>query len=91
MKPRIKMGDLYVHMIGGNIIGWWCEGGNVSAFGATPAQAYQFWKERSPGWYSWPNGAVVEQHTCPPKPTLWQRIKRTWQSFDCSVIFDRVY
>lgn len=90
MKPRITSGWTSV-WIGTwvDLHGWYCADGISSEWGATPKEAYEAWKRTASGSRQWRPGTVVEQHLCPPKPTIWQRIKRAWGSFDCAV-YDRV-
>lgn len=87
MKPHIKMGDLYIHVAGCQIAGWWCEGEKVREWGPTPDYAYRKWRLKA--LYKRQVSVWMEQHLCPPKPTLWQRIKRAWSLMDCNVA-DRI-
>jgi hypothetical protein len=78
MKPRIVQGWTSV-FIGSTIQvpGWYCSGDGVSEFGSTPKEAYFSWH-----WTAHYNqnayrpGAYIEQHMCPPRPTLWQKFQR---------------
>lgn len=93
MKPRIISGGTCLCVMGLWIYlphGWHCSDGTHEGWGGTPKEAYDAWRTKSIA-PRWKPGQVVEQHLCPPKPTLWQRVKREWGTFDCGVIFDRVY
>lgn len=72
MKPRITKGHLYVFLgLTIHLDGWSCTDGIIREWGVTPKGAYDAWhaKSTTPRWRP---GQVVEQHTCPSRPTWFQ-------------------
>jgi hypothetical protein len=75
MKPRITYG-WHTVFIGAfiSVQGWYCSGNGRQKFGVTPKHAYDEWAKQP----AWPPGAFIEQHICPPKPTLFQKWLGSW-------------
>jgi len=66
MKPRLTVGWKAVWLgCWIEIYGWYCTGDGRTEFSPSLKDAYAKWGEPRPG-------AIVIQHTYPPKPPFWR-------------------